>query len=175
MKPTTSGRSKALYLTRAAVIAALYVLLTLLSGLFGLDGKGIIQVRISEALCILPIFTSAAIPGVTIGCLIYNLFFASPIDAVFGTLASLIGVLVTYFVPLFKKHIILAGIPTVISNTLIIPFIIAFIYSDGGLAAVPFLMLTVFLGEVISCTVIGTALGYAVKKQKKLLFGKHSV
>ena len=171
MKYTGStSRRKTLYLARAAVIAALYVILTYISGILGLDGKGMIQVRISEALCVLPVFTSAAIPGVTIGCLIYNLLFCSPIDAIFGTAATLIGVTVAYFVPFFKKNVLLASIPTVISNTLIIPFIIAFIYTDGMLSAVPFLMLTVFIGEVISCTVIGYLLSLTVKKHKNILF-----
>ncbi len=165
-----NASKRLLFLTRAAIISAMYVVLTLLSGLLGLDGKGIIQVRISEALCILPIFTSAAIPGVTVGCFIYNLLFANPIDAVFGTLATLIGVLLVYFVKAFKRHPVLASLPTVFSNTLIIPFIIAFVYSDGGLASVPFLMLTVFIGEVISCTILGTLLYFVLKKHSNMLF-----
>jgi uncharacterized membrane protein len=114
MKRNLTSRDKILFLTRACVIAALYVILTIVSGLLGLDGKGFIQVRFSEALCILPIFTTAAIPGVTVGCFLYNLIFCSPIDAVFGTLATLIGVLCVHFIPIFKKHIFLTGIPTVI-------------------------------------------------------------
>jgi uncharacterized membrane protein len=159
-------------LSRASVIAAMYVVLTLVSGLLGLDGKGIIQVRISEALCILPVFTFAAVPGVTVGCLIYNIIFASPIDAVFGTLASFIGVFITYIVPFFKKNVYLAGLPTVFANTVIIPFVISFAYVGNGLTAVPFLMLTVFIGEAIACSVLGALLYFALKPYKNLFFGK---
>ncbi len=172
MKKTLKAKNKVLFLSRAAVISALYVVLTLISGLLGLDGKSVIQVRISEALCILPIFTSSAIPGVTIGCLIYNIFFASPLDAVFGTLASLIGVLITYYVPIFKKNIYLAGIPTVLANTIIIPFVVSFAYLNEGLAGVPFLMLTVFIGEIIACSIFGTILYFAIKPYKNIFFGK---
>ncbi len=168
MKAQSKTKAKIIYLTTASIIAALYVILTLLSGLLGLDGKGIIQVRISEALCILPIFTSAAIPGVTVGCFIYNLFFCSPIDAIFGTLATLIGVLAARFITFFRKNALLASIPTVISNAVIIPFIIAFVYNGGGLAGVPFLMLTVFIGEAISCTAFGYILAAALKKHQGL-------
>jgi uncharacterized membrane protein len=172
MKNTQKSKNNIIFLSRAAIIAALYVVLTLISGLLGLDGKGVIQVRISEALCILPLFTSAAIPGVTFGCLIYNIFFASPLDAVFGTIASLIGVLITYYVPLFKKHIFLAGIPTVLSNTVIIPFVISFAYLNEGLAGVPFLALTVFIGELIACSIFGSILYYSIKPYKNIFFGK---
>lgn len=172
MKNTFKAKNNVLFLTRAAVIAALYVVLTLISGLLGLDGKGVIQVRISEVLCVLPIFTSAAVPGVTLGCFIYNILFASPLDAVFGTLASLIGVLTTYYVPIFKKNIYLAGIPTVLSNTVIIPFVVSFAYLNEGLSGVPFLMLTVFIGELIACPIFGTVLYFAIKPYKNIFFGK---
>ena len=82
---------KTRYMTRAAVIAALYVVLTYLSALFGLSGQNLIQVRLSEALCILPYFTSAAVPGLAIGCLISNILTgAHVLDIVFGTLASVV-------------------------------------------------------------------------------------
>ena len=163
--------SKTLFMTRAAVIAALYVVLTLVSALFGLDSKAI-QIRISEALCVLPLYTAAAVPGVTVGCFIYNLFFGlSPLDTVFGTLATLLGALGTRYIGLFRKKVFTAGIPTVISNTVIIPLVIVFTYSDGELAALPFTALTVMIGEIISCTVLGAVLMISLKKYKKLLFG----
>ena len=87
----TKNRSNVRFLCYAATIAALYVALTLISGALGL-ASGAIQIRISEALCVLPVFTPAAIPGVTIGCLIYNIIGSGNIlDVVFGTLATLIG------------------------------------------------------------------------------------
>ena len=174
MKIMSSSNSKTLFMTRAAAIAALYVVLTLVSALFGLDGKAI-QVRISEALCVLPVYTSAAVPGVTVGCFIYNLFFGiSPLDTVFGTLATLIGALCTYYIAIFKKNIYLSGVPTVISNTLIIPIVIVFAFNGGNLAALPFTMLTVMIGEIISCSVLGGILLISLKKYRTVLFGTQS-
>ncbi len=170
MSKITNGRSKALYLTQSAIIAALYVILTLISGLFGLDGKALIQIRISEALCVLSVFLPSAISGMTVGCFIYNIFFCSPIDALFGTLATFIGVFATRYIPLFKKHVALAGIPTVIANTLIIPFIIAFVYADGGISSVPIFMLSVFAGETVSCIGLGSLLALTLKKHEKNIF-----
>ena len=71
---TPTNRRGVAYLARAGIIAALYIVLTWISALFGLSGMGAIQLRISEALCILPIFTAAAVPGVTVGCLLANVF-----------------------------------------------------------------------------------------------------
>ena len=80
-----------LYIAQAGAIAAIYVVLTMAINVFNL-ASGAIQVRISEALCILPYFTSAAIPGLSIGCLLANLLTGAPIwDVIFGTLATLIG------------------------------------------------------------------------------------
>ncbi len=170
MSKRSLQKNKTLFITRAAIIAALYVIFTLLSGAFGLDGKGIIQIRISEALCVLPVFTSAAVPGVTVGCLIYNLIFCSPIDAVFGTLATLIGVLCTHYIPVFKKHLFIAGLPTVISNTAIIPFLTVFVYSNGALSSLPLFALAVFVGEFIACIILGTLLALSLKKHISILF-----
>lgn len=175
MKKLGSSSSKTLFMTRAAVIAALYVVLTLVSALFGLDSKAI-QVRFSEALCVLPVFTSAAVPGVTVGCFIYNLFFGiSPLDTVFGTLATLIGALGTYYVGFFKKNYFLSGIPTVISNTVIIPLVIVFAFNGGNLAALPFTALTVMIGEIISCSILGAILLISLKKYKTVLFGNQNI
>ena len=171
MKRAENVKKRTLFLTGSAAIAAIYVILTLLSGLLGLDGKNVIQVRISEALCVLPYYTAFAVPGVTVGCLIYNLLFASPIDAVFGTLATLIGALCTRYIPLFRKNIFLASIPTVVSNSVIIPFVIAYAYMDGAFSSIPFYMLTVAIGEIISCTVLGTCLLLALKKHRNVFFG----
>lgn len=165
---------KTLFITRAAIIAALYVALTLLSALFGLDSK-VIQVRFSEALCVLPVYTVAAVPGVTVGCFIYNLFFGlSWLDTVFGTLATLLGALCTYYISFFRKHIKFAGIPTVIANSVIIPFVIVFSYMGGNLSALPFTVLTVALGEIISCCILGSLLLIALKRYRTILFGKDS-
>ena len=159
-------KSKTLFLTRAAVIAALYVALTCLSDLLGL-AKGAVQIRISEALCVLPAISFCAVPGVTVGCLIFNFFFSGNIlDIIFGTLATLIGSL---FATLLKKHKYLSFIPTVVSNTVIIPFVIALGTTDGNLASVPFMMLTIAVGELISCALLGSLLLKALEKHRGVL------
>lgn len=146
--------SKTLFMTKAALIAALYVALTGMSALLSLD-KGAIQLRISEALTILPIFTSAAIPGVTIGCILSNLLFgALPLDVLFGSLATLIGAIGTYFIG--KKRLYLAPIPPILSNTVIVPLILKYVYFVPG--AIGFFALTVFIGEFLSCYILGIIL-----------------
>ena len=163
---------KTLFITRSAIIAALYVVLTLISKAFGLDGSSAVQIRISECLCVLPVYTAAAVPGVTVGCLIYNLFFGVSIfDTIFGTLATLIGVLCTYYIKFFRVNIRLAGIPTVIANTLIIPPVLVFAIMGGDLSSMPYLMFTVALGEVLSCCVLGTVLLLTLRGYRNMLFG----
>ncbi len=142
--------NKTLYLCQAALIAALYVALTFLAKALGLD-SGVIQVRFSEALCLLPIFTSAAIPGVTIGCFLANLLGGAVImDIIVGPIATLIGALGTYWL---RRNKWLAALPPVLSNALIVPFILS--YGYGVPDAIPFMMLTVGAGEVISIYILG--------------------
>ena len=82
---------KVLYLTQAAMIAALYVVLTFVANALGL-ANGAIQIRFSEALTILPYFTPAAIPGLFIGCILSNTLTGCMIqDIIFGSLATLAG------------------------------------------------------------------------------------
>lgn len=151
------------YLTTAAIIAALYVILTFLSATFGL-ASGVIQLRLSEALTVLPFFTPAAVPGVTIGCLLANLLTGAPVyDVIFGTLATLLGVLGA---SLLKKCPFLVALPTILSNTLIIPFVLRLAY--GVPDAIWYLMLTIGIGEVLSAGVLGTLLLLLIKKQKLL-------
>ena len=147
-------KRKTLFLCYAAIIAAMYVALTLVSSAFGLS-SGVIQCRLSEALCVLPIFTPAAVPGLTVGCLIANLFTPGVMwqDIIFGTLATFLGALGAY---LLRKCRFLAPLPTVAANTLIIPFVLKFAYNVGD--ALPFLFLTVGIGEIISAGVFGTVL-----------------
>ena len=111
-----------LYLTQAAMIAALYVLLTYLANLLGLANQAI-QVRFSEALTILPIFTSAAIPGLTVGCLLSNILTGAILpDIIFGSIATLLGALGTWALRRTKVKW-LAPIPPIAANTVIVPFI----------------------------------------------------
>ena len=145
--------SKVKNITHSAIIAALYVVLTLAAQLLGL-ASGAIQVRFSEALTILPVFTSAAIPGLAIGCLISNFIAGGVIwDIIFGTFATLIGAVGTY---ILRKHRWAAPIPPIVANAVIVPFVL--IYAYGATEALPFLMLTVGIGEVISAGVLGTVL-----------------
>ena len=157
------------YLTHAGIIAALYVVLTWISALFGLSGMGAIQLRISEALCILPIFTAAAVPGVTIGCLLANLLTGAALpDIIFGTLATLLGVLGTRF---FRRIVPLAMVPPVFFNTLIIPFVIRYAYVDVT-ESLPFLFLTVGVGEALSVFLFGTLLYFALRPVRYRIFGQ---
>ena len=152
--------NKVYFICVSGLIAALYVVLTSISALFGMS-SGVIQVRLSEALCVLPVFTSAAIPGLTVGCLISNILFSGNVfDIVFGTLATLIGALGAYWLRKYKWTVTL---PTVIANALIIPFVIAYGYGSTE-ASIPFMMLTVGLGELISATALGSALLLTLKK-----------
>lgn len=152
---------KSKQITNGAMIAALYVVLTGLARLFGLD-SGVIQIRFSEALCILPCFTPAAISGLFAGCLLSNLLAGAVVwDVIFGSLATLIGAVFTY---ILRSNKFLAVLPPIISNTVIIPFVLAYAYGfDGG---IPYFMLTVGIGEIISCGVFGLLLHSAVSKSK---------
>ena len=152
--------SKTLFLTRGALIAALYVALTYVSASLGL-ASGVIQVRLSEALIVLVIFMPEAVIGVTLGCLIANLMTGALIwDVIFGTLVL---VNVVFRAEILPKNIRwLATLPTVISNAIIIPFVL--IYAYGASEAYYFIMLTVGAGELISATGLGTALYFSLRR-----------
>lgn len=158
-------RTSTLFLTRGALIAALYVALTYAAAIFGL-ASGTIQFRISEMLCILPIFMPEAIIGLTLGCLIANLATNAVIwDIIFGTLATLIGAIGTRLLRnLPKKLMWLAPLPTVISNSVIVPFVLIFAYGVAG--AYSFLMLTVAIGEIVCAEIMGLVLYYSLLKTK---------
>lgn len=157
---------KVLFLTHAAMIAAIYVVLTLL---FQAISFGEIQVRIAEALTILPAFTPAAIPGLFIGCIIGNIFGGSILpDIIFGSLATLIGACFTYL--LRKQNKYLAPLPPLISNTVIVPFVLRYAY--GFNLPIAFMMLTVGIGEVVSCGVLGMILYSSLAKYRHKIF-KH--
>lgn len=147
------------------MIAACYVVLTYLTNLFGL-ANGAIQFRISEALCILPIFLPEAVPGLTIGCLISNIITGcNPFDVLFGSLATLLGALGARLLRgLPTKLLWLASLPTVLANMLIVPPVLIFAY--GVEDAYLWLVLTVGIGEVVCAGIGGTILGYALKKAK---------
>ena len=148
------------FMTQAAMIAAIYVVLTYIFAPFSF---GEVQVRISEALTILPIFTPAAIPGLFVGCLIGNILGGAILpDIVFGSIATLIGAFFTW--KLREQKPVVA----IISNIIIVPFVLR--YGYGVTLPIPFMMLTVGIGEVISCTVLGLVVYGALKKYKSTLF-----
>ena len=155
------------WLLYGAVIAALYVVLTELENLLlPTLANGVIQVRFSEALNVFACFTSAAVPGVFIGCIIANILGGCIIwDVIFGSLASLIGAIGTYFL---RKNRILALLCPIISNTVIVPLVLKFAYQAEG--TVPFFMLTVAIGEIISCGLLGYLLGLLTNKYQKYIF-----
>ena len=141
------------------VIAALYVALSMAAAALGLS-SGVIQVRFSEALCILPCFTSAAIPGVTVGCFLTNVIAGGePLDMIFGTVATLIGAVGTF---LLRKNRWLAAVPPILANVLIIPWVLQTAY--GVTDSYWFLMLTIFAGEFISIGILGELLYTALEK-----------
>ena len=140
---------KVLFMAQAAMIAALYVALTYV---FAPISFSEVQVRIAEALTILPVFTPAAIPGLFIGCLLGNIMGGALVpDILLGSLATLIGAFFTW--KLRKANPFLAPVPPIVANTLIVPFVLKYAY--GIDLPIPFMMLTVGAGEVISCGVLG--------------------
>ena len=165
-------RNKATMITQAAIIAALYVVLTFIANALGLANYSV-QVRFSEALCILPYFTPAAIPGLYVGCLIANILTGACIwDILFGSLATLIGAVGTY---LLRKHRILMTLPPVIANMVIVPFVLRYGYGitweyNGVDMAIPFNALTVGLGEVVSVCVLGSLLLKILLPYKNIIF-----
>lgn len=155
------------FLTQAATIAALYVVLTLLANTLGLANYSI-QIRISEALTILPLFTPAAIPGIFVGCLLSNILTGCIMwDIIFGSLATLLGAIGTYLLR-NKKRKWVATLPPILSNTIIVPFVLAYAYQFEG--TIPYFMLTVGIGEIISCGILGTLLYASLFKYRKQIF-----
>lgn len=147
-------------LVRCAVIAAVYVVVCLVLAPFS---YGAVQVRVAEALCLLPVFGAEYIVGVTLGCFLANLLGSTVVDVVFGTLATLLACLVTYKLRdiRVKGLAIPASLPPVVFNMIIVgAFEITFFFSDGAPTATlaVFNAVTVGIGELISCTILGVAL-----------------
>ena len=172
-------KKNVLFTTYAAAIAALYTVLTVLAGSLNL-ANGVIQVRFSEALTILAAFTPAAIPGLWIGCILSNILTGCmPLDVIFGSLATLIGAVGTFALTHSysggefvykpgKKSMFLAPLPPVLANTIIVPFILSYVYQFEG--SIPFFMVTVGAGEVLSCYVLGLALYNALELRRTQIF-----
>ena len=156
-------KNKTLFITQAALIAAIYVVLVYV---FKPISFSYVQVRIAEALTILPYFTPAAIPGLTIGCLLANLLTGADLmDIIFGSLATLIGAIGSY---LLRKQKFLVPIPPILANSIIVPWILRYAYAM--VLPIPFMMLTVGIGEIISCGLLGLLLLFVLNNYKNIIF-----
>jgi len=163
MKNQTKTVARVRFLCTAALIAALYVALTYLAMFLGLD-KGAIQIRFSESLCALAFLTPAAIPGMTVGCLLANILTGcAPLDIALGPVATLIGALGAYLIGKNGGRAAkwLWSVPNILANTVIVSLVCYFCYTAPDAQTweiIPFYAVTVFIGEVISCGVLGTVL-----------------
>lgn len=157
------NHKKTLFITEAAIIAALYTVLVLV---FSFSSFGPIQFRIAEALTVLPYFTPAAIPGVSIGCFLSAVLTgADPIDMIFGSLATLIAAVLSYRL---RRYKFLVPIPPIVANALVIPWVLRFAYGEAQ--PIPFMMLTVGAGEVLAVGVLGTILLLCLDPLKNVIF-----
>ena len=154
-------KSSVLYITQSAATAAIYVVLTVL---FQPVSFGAVQLRVSEMLIVLPMFTSAAVPGLFIGCFFANILGGAVFwDVVFGSMATLIG---AYFSYMLRNNRWLVPIPAVLSNALTVPFILKFAY--GVDVPLPLLILYITAGEFISCYICGEILISAIQKHSNI-------
>ena len=153
-------KSKIRYITYAAIIAAVYAVLTMVTWQFS---SLAIQVRVAESLCVLILYTPAAVPGMFVGCLIANLMSGTWVDVIFGSLATLFSAVITKKISSFGKYLI--PLPTILINTLTIPFVLYYGYGitamgsiESKAACIAIMALSVFIGESISCYGIGIPL-----------------
>ena len=166
MNTDFSRRFHTASITQAAIIAALYIVLTFFANALGLANYAI-QIRFSESLTILPYFTPAAIPGLFIGCLLSNILTGCALpDIIFGSLATLIGGIVTF---LLRKYKWATPIGPIVSNALIVPFVLLYAY---GIKPLWFSFITVTIGEIISCGILGLLLLKTLEKYRNELFTK---
>ena len=147
-------------LVRAAMVAAIYVVLCLVLAPFS---YGAVQVRLAEMLCLLPVFGAEYIVAVTLGCFLANLLGSTLVEVVFGTAATLVACLVTYAVRKVRVGglAIPAAVPPIVSNAVIVgalelTFFLPGVTGTAALAA--WNALTVGIGEVVSCGILGVAL-----------------
>ena len=158
--------SKVTFITEAAVIAALYTVLVLV---FSFSSFGPIQFRIAEALTVLPYFTPAAIPGLTIGCFLSAVITgADGLDIVFGSLATLIAAVLSYKL---RKHKYLVPIPPILANAIIVPWVLRFAYGEAQ--PIYLMMLSVGAGELLAAGILGTVLLLALGRIKHIIFRNH--
>ena len=157
-------KTTAFFIAQGAMIAAAYVVLTIAFVPFSFKE---IQIRLSEALTILPMFTSAAVPGLAVGCLLANILGGAVLaDVIFGTLATLIGAVGTRIMR--NRRPVLAVIPPIVANMLIIPFVLRYAYEVP--LPIPLLMVTIGIGETISCGFLGLLLYKVLYEHKNDIF-----
>ena len=157
-------KTKTFLIAEGAMIAAVYVALTIAFAPFAFKEA---QVRISEALTILPVLTPTAVPGLAVGCLLANIMGGAPLaDVIFGSLATLIGAVGTRM--LRNRKPVLAVIPPIVSNMLIVPFVLRYAY--GVDLSIPVLMAAIGIGETISCGMLGLLLYKALFPHRKSIF-----
>lgn len=155
-----SDRTK--WIAQGGMIAAIYIVLVFLGDMAGLS-SGVIQIRAAEALTILPYFSSAAVPGLFAGCFLGNLLTGCVIwDVVFGSLTTLAAAWLTRKLRKFSPF--LAPVPPIILNMLVVPLVLRYAYhlEDAWI----FMVVTVGIGEVISCGVLGMLLFFVIRHRK---------
>jgi len=149
------------FIAKASIIAAMYAVLTIILAPISFSEM---QIRVSEALTILPFFTPAAIPGLFVGCLIANIVGGNgPWDWTLGSLATLIAAYLTYKMP--NKY--LAPLPPVIVNAVIVGTMLGFLYKLPYWSTI----CLVGIGELIACYIIGYPLLLLLEKYRSKLFG----
>ncbi len=163
---------KVQFMAQASMIAALYTALTVA---LAPVSYGAVQFRISEALCILPYFTPAAVPGLFLGCLISNGVGAAMgttvvLDMIFGSLATLIGAAGSYAL---RRNRWLVCIPPIAANTIIVPWVLRYAYGSPDM--IPYMMLTVGIGEVLAVGVLGNILLAMLSRYSGRIFGRMAV
>jgi uncharacterized membrane protein len=157
------NNKKTIFITEAAVIAAIYTVLVLV---FEFSSFGPIQFRIAEALTVLPYFTPAAIPGVALGCFLSAVLTgAHYLDMIFGSLATLIAAILSYQL---RRNKFLVPIPPIVVNALVIPWVLKFAYGEAQ--SVPVMMATVGAGEIFAAGVVGLILLFALNNVKHIIF-----
>ena len=152
-------------ITTGGIIAALYIVLTMISHALGLAG-GQIQLRLSEALCVLPVFTGAAVPGLFVGCLLANILTGAALpDILFGSLATLAAAYLSFALSRTPKNnaalALSATLPAIVVNSLVIPFVLTYVY---GLKPLLLNFATVSAGEILSAGVLGFLLFHSLRK-----------
>ena len=149
-------------IAQGAVIAALYVVLTII---FAPISFGAVQVRIAEIMTIMPLFTPAAIPGLFLGCVLANLLGGAIIwDVIFGSVATLIGAALGY---MLRKNRWLVPIPAIVSNTIIVPLVLRYGYAID----MPLYLMAIYiaLGEIVGCYLLGELFASILLKHRKTL------